>query len=301
MRSKSQNEKFVITAFNEYIKSKYFSGVVSPGEFYEFCRITERAEINQALITRLPISSETMAKELNLKFNETKPQGGTKEVRSNLLQEAFRIIDSNQLEVGSNLKNFFEKAEDNSELLKYVDLSSIYKLYEKKIIPSDIPNWTRDKGKEILKEFAFCNIDCFQEYLNKLKTPDGLLELKITEGVKKGVVYAKETQYSANTSGYIVVKLGQSEKQDLTRAITSNDIKLGHECRVFGTNDIDSAENQALSKVQLDPLCIPFNLPNRSPRSRNQEYYEIPLTHFNCFANYVKEAATYFMKCNLHT
>ncbi|MBB1299079.1 MULTISPECIES: hypothetical protein [unclassified Pseudoalteromonas] len=296
MRNQIQNENFVITAFDEYIKSNYFSGVVSPGEFYEFCRNTERAEINESLINRLPISIKTTAKELNLKFNECKPKSGTKDNRSNLLQKAFKIIDSNQLKIGSSLAKFFPNDGDNKKLLRYVDLLSVYKLHEKKITPSDIPNWPRNKGKEILEEFSNCDIDSFQDYLAKLKKPSGLLNLKTTKSTKKGVVYAKETKYSANRSGYIVVKLGLTEKKDPTRAITAEDIKLGHECRVFGTNDIQSAENKALSQMQSDPLCIPFNLPNRSPRSRNQEYYEIPLSHFNCFANYVKDAATYYMK-----
>ncbi|ENO8808982.1 hypothetical protein ACCE85_000944 [Photobacterium damselae] len=295
MRSKKQNEHFIRKAFNDYIETDDFDGVVTPGSFYDYCKRTGRAEINQILLNRMPFSVQHLADEVNLIFEQQKANANTGEKRIRLITEAFLILESKKIKHDESFNSHFDDKNDAKELLRYVQKSTLIKLFEKKIDINLIPNWSRAKGNELLKKFAYSDLDDFKVFLNKLKTPNGLLELATKPETEKGIMYAKETEYLPTISGYIVVKLGNSKKTDLTRAVTPSDIRLGHECRIFGTDDIANAEEYALQQVHSDPLCKRYDLPNKSPRSRNQEYFEIPTTHFNTFSNYVKTSAKKYL------
>ncbi|EGQ8919493.1 hypothetical protein GJ207_07885 [Vibrio parahaemolyticus] len=295
MRSKKQNEYFIREAFNDYIETDYFDGVVTPGGFYDYCKRTNRAEINKALLNRMPFSVQDLADKVSLIFDQQKANASTGEKRIRLIREAFLILESKKIKHDESFNSHFDDENDAKELLRYIQKATLIKLFEKKIDIDLIPNWSRAKGNELLKKFAYSNLDDFKVFLNILKTPNGLLDLSTLPVAEKGIVYAKETEYLPTISGYIVVKLGNSTKSDLTRAVTSRDIKLGHECRIFGTDDIENAEEHALQQVHADPLCKRYDLPNRSPRSRNQEYFEIPTTHFNTFSNYVKTSAKRYL------
>lgn len=296
MRSKDQNEYFIRETFNDFIESEHFNGVVTPGDFYDFCKIKSRSEINQNLLNRMPFSVQDLAEEVKLESYGQKSNAKTQEQRIRLISKAFSILESTKIKDSESFNDYFDVENDAKELLRYVHKSTLFKLFEKKMDVALIPNWHRDRGKELLKMFAFSDVDDFKLFLKKLKTPNGLLDLTVVPEASKGIVYSKETEYPPTVTGYIVVKLGKSEKTDSTRAVTPTDRELGHECRIFGTDDIQNAEAYALQQVHSDPLCKRYDLPGNSARSRNQEYFEIPTTHFNTFSNYVKSAAIRYLK-----
>jgi len=298
MRSRQQNRSLILNAFNDYINYDGFNGVITPGDFYSYCKDMGRSSIDQSLIHRVDaeLGVEEMAKKVGLFFSETKAQKQVGPERQRLLTNAFTIIE--KYDVSRKSIASFIDDEDKGKLQKYVKIGNLKVLFNKGLDPTMVPNWPRNIGKDLLEKYANSDIQNFDEFLSKIKKPERLLEIKSSPKPEFGVLYAKETNFKSKKQGYIVVKVGKSNKSDQTRSVSSQDIMSGFESRIYGTHDTANAEDEALRNIQSDHLCRAYIIDGKSPRSRSQELFELPSTHFDTFAQHVKNAARNYISTN---
>ncbi|MCG9727498.1 hypothetical protein [Vibrio brasiliensis] len=295
MSSKQESIKRAQAAFNDFITSEVFNGIVTSHDYYEFCVNHGIPMMSNSHMNWLGIGGvKALAEEAQLYFSSSKPQRNIRENRIRILKECFKILDSGTLKVNESVKTATEDEFVKGNLQKYIGINNVHTLHKKKLIPESIPNWNVPGGKYMLELFANSTIQSFDEFLITVKSSNGIAEIETETKPKQGIIYFKETEFEAKHPGYIVAKVGRSENRDLSRAMSANDIQLSFESRVYGTDDIKQAENDAIRCLCEDILCINFDKPNNSPLGRNREYFEMPPTHFNTAAQYVKEAAKKF-------
>lgn len=257
MSSKQESIKRAQAAFNDFITSEIFNGIVTSHDFYEFCVNHAIPEMSYSHMNWLGIGGvKALAKEAQLYFSPSKPQQNIRENRIRILKECFKILDSGTLKANESVKTATKDEFVKGNLQKYIGINNVYTLHKKKLIPESIPNWNVPDGKYMLELFANSTIQSFDEFLITLKSPNGIAEIEIETKPKQCIIYFKETEFEAKNPGYIVAKVGLSEKGDLSRAMSTNDIRLGFESRVYGTDDIEQAEKDAIRRLREDTLCV---------------------------------------------
>jgi hypothetical protein len=278
--------------FNEFIASDAFNGVFTPGDFYKYSANNSHSEIHLGLINRLKVSLKEYCNDSGIQFDSNKAQDQIRAQRFKLLKMAFYAIDQDpNLTVTRHMST-----NEQSMFGKYIGNNTAKKLHSKTIELAVIPAWSIKKGKELLSLFASSKIEEFDEFLKEIKISGRLNNIPVKPDTIAGLIYFKETTNPSKKLGHIVVKVGKSEKKIDERCMSPQDISDGVEVRLWGVDDIKGAEDHALAKMNLDPLCEAYVFDGKSHRCRSQEFYEIPSTHLDTVAAYVKSAAKKYQK-----
>jgi hypothetical protein len=269
--------------FQAYVRSSIFTGIIAPGHFYSYCMAMEKPHINAALVERCPCSISLLAQEAGLRFARQAANSKTQLQRQKLLDIAMKFYE---LDEGASIRKSTKHNYQN--LIRYIDLDIIEHLVRKQLDSSTVPQWGRNDGKKLLRQFALSDCDTIADFINEIRNGGKRLkEQKFNHSRTRGVIYLSETNLNAARRGNVVVKIGRTENL-AARVRALPGYREGCEVRHWHCNDIVSAENEALSAISKDKIQQPFNC-GKTARARSQEFYEIPTTHFNYISEMVKK------------